>query len=221
MILWGLVVIAIIHLKWKVSSVWYQAAMILNPWYGVCFLICIMSLYILLFTLYTFYFPDQYSHCNPVQPSVHWPSALLARQAQMTSPPDKANELWITHDCTHPQHNGLFHFLSVQGYGRNNQGVPWLWFFPKVSILRYIFPGDIFAEFTFFGVADSKIFSGVIFSRGIELSKTKFQGIYESNNHSFQGVLVFKNLVVQGQIQRFWKGGTLYVGYHGWPEKKM
>ena len=54
----------IIHLKWKVSFVWYQAAMILKPWYGACLFIYIMSLYILLFTLYTFYFPDQYSDCN-------------------------------------------------------------------------------------------------------------------------------------------------------------
>ena len=80
------------------------------------------------------------------------------------------------------------------------QGVCWLWFFPGVSILRYIFPGGKFAEFTFFRVADSKIFLGIIFFRGIELSKIKFQGIYESNNHSFQGVLVFKNLVVHTPV---------------------
>ena len=63
------------------------------------------------------------------------------------------------------------------------------------SISQYIFPWGKFAEFTFFGVADSKFLSGIIFFQGTELSKIKFQGIYKSNNHSFKGVLVFKNLV--------------------------
>ena len=48
----------------EVPFVWCQSAMILKPWYGKCLLTYIMSLYILLFTLYIFYFPDQYSHCN-------------------------------------------------------------------------------------------------------------------------------------------------------------
>ena len=64
MVLWRLLAAAIIHVKWKVSFVWYQAAMILKHWYGACLLIYIMSLYILLFTVYTFYSPDQFSHCN-------------------------------------------------------------------------------------------------------------------------------------------------------------
>ena len=64
MILWGLSVTAITHSKWKVSFTWYQAAMILKPWYGACLVIYIMSLYVLLFALYIFYFPDQYSQCN-------------------------------------------------------------------------------------------------------------------------------------------------------------
>ena len=34
------------------------------------------------------------------------------------------------------------------------------------------------------------------FGGGVKLSKIQFQGIYESNSHSFQSVLVFKNLVV-------------------------
>ena len=25
---------------------------------------------------------------------------------------------------------------------------------------------------------------------------------------------------IQGRIQRFWKGGSLYAGHHGWPTKK-
>ena len=39
-ILWELSATAIIQLKWKVSFVWYQAAMILKPWYGAYLLIC-------------------------------------------------------------------------------------------------------------------------------------------------------------------------------------
>ena len=38
--------------------------MILRPWHGACLLLYFMSLFMLLFTLWTFYFPDQYSHCN-------------------------------------------------------------------------------------------------------------------------------------------------------------
>ena len=72
--------------------------MILKPWYGACLIIYIMSLYILLFTLYPFYFPDQYSHCNSTFSLLTF--TLLARQAQMTSPLYKAKELWIAHDPT-------------------------------------------------------------------------------------------------------------------------
>ena len=91
-------------------------------------------------------------------------------------------------------------FYPYRGMNVTIQGVPWLWLFPGVSILRYIVPGSKFSEFTFFGVADSKNFSGITFFQGIELSKIKFQGIYEPNNHSFQGVLVVKNLVVHTPV---------------------
>ena len=80
--------------------------------------------------------------------------------------------------------------------------------FSGVSISRYIFPGGKLVVFTFFRVADSKNFLGIIFFSGIELFKIKFQGIYESNNHSFQGVLVFQNLVVHTPV---WiKNGTAH-----------
>ena len=38
------------------------------------------------------------------------------------------------------------------------------------------------------------------FGGGVKLSKIQFQGIYESNSHSFQSVLVFKNLVVHALV---------------------
>ena len=92
------------------------------------------------------------------------------------------------------------------------QGVPQFWFFPGISISKYIFPWGKFAEFTFFGVADSKILSGIIFFRGTELPKIKFQGIYKSNSHSFKGVLVFKNLVFHTPV---W----IKNGIAQWPSK--
>ena len=35
----------------------------------------------------------------------HRHSALIVQQAQMTSPPCEAKELWITHNHMHPQHS--------------------------------------------------------------------------------------------------------------------
>ena len=64
---------------------------------------------------------------------------------------------------------GLFHFLSVHAYGCKNPGGHWIVIFPGVAISRYIFLVGKFAVFTFFGVADSKIFLGIIFFWGIEL----------------------------------------------------
>ena len=74
----------------------FSAAMILKPCYGACLLLCIfvyITFYILNFLLFLI------SILILIQPSVHWPSALLARQAQITSQPYEARELWITHDC--------------------------------------------------------------------------------------------------------------------------
>ena len=33
--------------------------------------------------------------------------------------------------------------------------------------------------------------------------------------------VMFRIWYCQGRIQRFWKGGALYVNHHGWPAKKM
>ena len=106
---------------------------------------------------------------------------------------------------------GLFYFLSVQGYGcKHRGGCPLIVIFSRDFCLKIYFPGGKFAEFTFFGVADSKIISSTIFFHGILLSKIEFQEIYESNNYSFQGVLVFKNLVVHAPV---WiKNGIAHSG---------
>ena len=70
-------------------------------------------------------------------------------------------------------------------------GVPRLWLFSGVSIF---FQGVNLQSLPFSGWQTQNFFR-YHFLRGTELSKIKFQGIYKSNNHSFQGVLVFKNLV--------------------------
>ena len=58
MILWGLSLTAIIHLKWKVSFIWYHAAMDLKPWYGTCLLIYIYHVFVhIAFYIIHFYFP--------------------------------------------------------------------------------------------------------------------------------------------------------------------
>ena len=96
-------------------------------------------------------------------------------------------------------------FYPYRGMNIKIQRVPLLWFFLGVFISRYIFPGDKFAEFTFFtysGMADSKLFRYHFFW-WIKLSKIKFQ-IYKSNNDSFQGVLVFKNLVTPLYMDKKW-----------------
>ena len=79
------------------------------------------------------------------------------------------------------------------------QGILWLWFFPGVSISRYIFPRGRFSV-TFFGVGDWSFFSDITFFWGIRSTKIQFQGIYESYNHSLQDALVFKNLVIHTPV---------------------
>ena len=97
------------------------------------------------------------------------------------------------------QLNGLFHFLSAQVNRCKNPGDPLIMIFLEVSISRYIFPGGKFAQLPFWnGRLLLPLFSGIIFSKG--LSKIKFQGIFESNNRLFQGILVFKNLVVHTSV---------------------
>ena len=71
-----------------------------------------------------------------------------------------------------------------------------LWFFPVVSMPRYIFPGGKLEQLTFSGW---EVFRYQFFPR-IKSIKIQFQGIYKSNNHSFQDVLVFKNLVVHTPV---------------------
>ena len=101
MILWGISITTIIHLKWKVFFVWYQAAMILKPWYCECLLIYIMFLYILLFTLYILYFPVQFSHHNSAFRSLKF-SLVNATRSTDGVPPNEAKELWFAHDRTRP-----------------------------------------------------------------------------------------------------------------------
>ena len=86
---------------------------------------------------------------------------------------------------------GLFHFLSVHAYGCKNPGGHWIVIFPGVSMSRYIFLGGKFAVFTFFGVADSKKFSVIIFFWGIEL-KLNSKG-FMSQQSFFQGRIGFSN----------------------------
>ena len=96
--------------------------------------------------------------------------------------------------------NGQFHFSSAQVYICRNLGDPLIMVFPEVSISRYIFPVGRFAQLPFFGKGDRNLFSSIIFLQGIELPKIKFHRIFESNNHLFQGILVFGNLVVQSSV---------------------
>ena len=96
--------------------------------------------------------------------------------------------------------NGLFHFLFIQGYGCKNPGDCLIMFFPGVSFSRYIFPGGKFAQLPFSGWENDNVFSDIISFWGIKLTKIQFQGIYESDNHSFQDILVFKKLVVHTPV---------------------
>ena len=89
-------------------------------------------------------------------------------------------------------HIGLFQFLSAQWYGRKNPGVRLIMIFSRVFCLKvYFYKGWICTD-TFFVVGNWKLFSGIIFFWGTELSKIKFQGIYESNDHSFQSAWFLK-----------------------------
>ena len=101
--------------------------------------------------------------------------------------------------------NGLFHFLSIQNRGMNVkiQGTLWLgiWFFHGFLSQGIIFPGGKFAQLPFSGVGEWWFFSDIIsfvFLRDIKSKKIQFPmpRIYESDNHFFQDVLVFKNLII-------------------------
>ena len=51
----------------------------------------------------------------------------------------------------------------------------------------------------------------------IVLNWLKYTLFYLQHIH----VMLSKLYPKQGRIQRFWKGGSLCVGHHGWPTKKM
>ena len=102
----------------------------------------------------------------------------------------------------------IFHLHLVGGYGCKNPGAP-LWFFPGLSICLKVY---FFYEVNFWGVGDWNFWGvGIIFlSFSTERSNCfpsfQFHGIYESNNHSFQGVMVDKKLVTHTPV---WiKNGT-------------
>ena len=76
--------------------------------------------------------------------------------------------------------------------------------FPEVSISRYIFSGFVFAQLPFLGWETEICFQVSFFFFWFKLSKIKVRGIYESKNHLFQGMLVFKNLVVHPWVDREW-----------------
>ena len=72
--------------------------------------------------------------------------------------------------------------------------------FPGVFISRYIFPGGKLARLTSWGWETEYFFQVLFFSEGSNHLGFNFQGIYESNNNFFQGVFVFKNLVVHTPV---------------------
>ena len=101
-------------------------------------------------------------------------------------------------DRTH-QLIGLFHLLSVQWYiDIKIQQVPRLWFFQRLGCCLQIYfsRGEIWTVSCPFWGGKLIFFSGIIFFQRSELSKIKYQDIYEPNNHSFQGILLFKIFLV-------------------------
>ena len=98
---------------------------------------------------------------------------------------------------------GLFHFLYIQGGSMMDekiQGVPWLWFFPGVSISRYIyFPGGKSVQLViFFRCGGLKIFFIYqFFPRDHKSTKIQFQGINKSTNRFCKDVYFFqKNVII-------------------------
>ena len=74
------------------------------------------------------------------------------------------------------------------------QGVPWLWFFPGVSISRYIyFPGGKSVQLViFFRCGGLKIFfMNQFFPRDHKSTKIQFQGINKSTNRFCKDVYFF------------------------------
>ena len=67
----------------------------------------------------------------------------------------------------------------------------------------YIFPAGQFAPLPFSGWETDIFFTGIIFSEGSNRLRFNSRGF---NNHSFQGILIFKNLVIHTPV---WvKNGT-------------
>ena len=100
--------------------------------------------------------------------------------------------------------NELFHFLSVQGYGcKNPRGLLIMIFSRGLSQSLYIFPAGKFAPLPFSEWETEIFFTGIIFSEGSNRLRFNSRGF---NNHSFQGILIFKNLVIHTPV---WvKNGT-------------
>ena len=96
--------------------------------------------------------------------------------------------------------NGLFHFSSVQGHGCKNTGKTLIMIFSRGFYLKFCFSMRWIFAVTFFIQGGRLIFfSGFIFlkrSNHLRFNSTEFI------NRFFQGVLVFKNLVVHTPVHR-------------------
>lgn len=107
--------------------------------------------------------------------------------------------------------HGLFHFYSVHtvtGVWRCTiPGGPLRMIFSRGFYYKVYFSsrGNLHnykpAASYLFGMWDWKIFSSIsFFFLGIKSTKFHFQGVYESNNHSIQVVLIFKNLFIHTPV---------------------
>ena len=93
-------------------------------------------------------------------------------------------------------------------------------YFRLMVSLENIVPWRYLQNLPFSGWQTQKSFQVSFFHEGLNCLRLNSRGFMNQTIILSRVYWFVKNLVVQGQIQRFWKGGTLYVGYHGWPEKK-
>ena len=92
-------------------------------------------------------------------------------------------------------------FLSVQGYGyKNPEGLLIRIFSRALSQGIYFFARVKFAQLPFLEWETEIFFYMYHFFRGIESSKIRLQEVHESNNHSLQGILIFKNLFIHTPV---------------------
>ena len=90
-------------------------------------------------------------------------------------------------------------FYPYKGMDGKNPRGPLIMIFPGVSISRYILPGYKFAWLTslFRGGRLKICFRYHFFHlQWIKLSRTRFQGVHELDNHFVQGLFVFKNFAI-------------------------